>query len=65
MPIVILRLVGDKYGLDLDIAKIASAKNIQWRQATNPGGAGTFEVYRGFFPEERFGDRNELPEGNN
>ena len=47
-------LVGEKYGLDLDGVKIAAAKDIQWRQTTNPGGAGTFEVYRGFFPEERY-----------
>jgi two-component system sensor histidine kinase HydH len=56
-------LVGEKYGLDLDGVKIAETKNIQWRQTTNPGGAGTFEVYRGFFPDERFGDQGELPEG--
>ena len=42
--------VGDKYGLDLDGALIALSKEIHWRQVTNPGGAGTFEVYRGFFP---------------
>jgi two-component system sensor histidine kinase HydH len=43
--------VGDKYGLDLDRARIASSKDIQWRRAANPGGAGTFEVYRGFFQQ--------------
>jgi two-component system sensor histidine kinase HydH len=42
--------VGDKYGVDLDIGSISLSKKIRWRQVTNPGGAGTFEVYRGFFP---------------
>ena len=47
--------VGDKYGLDLDIGPLALSHDIRWRQVANPQGAGTFEVYRGFFPEERFG----------
>jgi two-component system sensor histidine kinase HydH len=42
--------VGDKYGLDVDIKSLSSSKKITWRQVTNPGGADTFEVYRGFFP---------------
>src|SRR5664280_120398 len=46
--------VGDKYGLDLDIGSLALSHDIQWRQVANPQGAGTFEVYRGFFPQERF-----------
>ncbi len=46
--------VGGKYGLDLDSALIALSKEIQWRQVTNPGGAGTFEIYRGFFPLEKY-----------
>jgi two-component system sensor histidine kinase HydH len=46
--------VGDKYGLDLDIRSLALSQNIRWRQVANPQGAGTFEVYRGFFPQERF-----------
>jgi two-component system sensor histidine kinase HydH len=46
--------VGDKYGLDLDGALIALSKETKWRQVTNPGGAGTFEVYRGFFPLEKY-----------
>jgi two-component system, NtrC family, sensor histidine kinase HydH len=48
--------IGEKYGLDLDIAHIATAKEIRWRQVANPEGAGTFEVYRGFFPQERYVD---------
>ena len=43
-------MLGRFYGLDLDIKKIADSKNIRWRQTANPEGAGTFEVYRGFFP---------------
>lgn len=39
-----------QYGKDLDTKKIAVSGEILWRQATNPGGAGTFEVYRGLFP---------------
>jgi two-component system sensor histidine kinase HydH len=46
--------VGDKYGLDLDIGPLALSRDIRWRQVVNLQGAGTFEVYRGFFPQERF-----------
>jgi two-component system sensor histidine kinase HydH len=46
--------VGDKYGLDLDIGPLALSRDIRWRQVANPQGAGTFEVYRGFSPQERF-----------
>jgi two-component system sensor histidine kinase HydH len=53
--------IDDNYGLDLDIKRIASSKNIQWRQVTNPEGAGTFEVYRGFFPQERFDEPKAAP----
>jgi len=42
-----------KYGLDLDIGSLALSRDIRWRQVANPQGAGTFEVYRGFFPQER------------
>ncbi|HUN54738.1 MAG TPA: ATP-binding protein [Smithella sp.] len=45
--------VGDKYGLDLDTGMLASSRDIRWRQVINAGGAGTFEVYSGFFPQER------------
>jgi two-component system sensor histidine kinase HydH len=48
--------VGDKYGLDLDIRPLALSHDIRWRQVANPQGAGTFEVYRGFFPQERFAE---------
>ncbi len=56
--------VGDEYGLDLNISRIASSKNIQWRQVANPEGAGTFEVYRGFFPQERFDETKISPKIN-
>jgi two-component system sensor histidine kinase HydH len=46
--------VGDKYGLDLDIGSLALSRDIRWRQVANPQGAGTFEVYRGLSPQERF-----------
>ena len=49
--------VGDKYGLDLDIGLLALSHDILWRQVANPQGAGTFEVYRGFFPQERFSEQ--------
>ena len=45
--------VGDKYGLDLDIKSLTLSHDIRWRQVTNSGGAGTFEVYRGFFPPQK------------
>jgi two-component system sensor histidine kinase HydH len=48
--------VSDKYGLDLDIGKLVLSQDIRWRQVANPQGAGTFEVYRGFFPQERFAE---------
>ena len=51
-------MTGRQYGLDLDTKKIALSKDKKWRQAANPGGADTFEVYRGFFPQERY---NETP----
>ena len=52
--------VGDKYGLDLDIGSLASSRDICWRQVANPQGAGTFEVYRGFFSREGFAQGTNL-----
>ena len=43
-------MVSQKYGLDLDTQRIARSREIRWRQTANAQGAGTFEVYRGFFP---------------
>ena len=55
--------VGDKYGLDLDIGSLALSHDIRWRQVANPQGAGTFEVYSGFFPQERIAQG--IPPGQN
>lgn len=52
-------MVAQKYGLDLDIVNLAASQDIKWRQVANPGGAGTFEVYRGFFPLELY-DPNKI-----
>ncbi len=46
-------MTGQQYGLDLNTEKIALSRDKKWRQTANPEGAGTFEVYRGFFPRER------------
>jgi two-component system sensor histidine kinase HydH len=56
--------VGDKYGLDLDIGSLALSHEIRWRQVANPQGAGTFEVYRGFFPQERFAQETKPAQNN-
>jgi len=52
--------VGNKYGMDLGIGALALSRDIRWRQVANPQGAGTFEVYRGFFPQERFAEDSKL-----
>jgi two-component system sensor histidine kinase HydH len=44
-------MIGQKYGLDLDITQIGQSTEIRWRQSANPQGADTFEVYRGLFPQ--------------
>jgi two-component system sensor histidine kinase HydH len=55
-------MVGRPYGLDLDVKNIAQSKEVRWRQTANPEGAGTFEVYRGFFPRLSDGvDREHRP----
>ena len=56
--------VGDKYGLDLDIRSLALSHDIRWRQVTNSGGAGTFEVYRGFFPPQKNTEDKTSSQGN-
>ena len=48
--------VGNKYGMDFGIGALALSRDIRWRQVVNPQGAGTFEVYRGLFPQERFAE---------
>lgn len=44
-----LRL-GEIYGQDLDLAKIAGSEKVAWRQVPNSEGADSFEVYRRFAP---------------
>ena len=46
-------LIGEIYGSNLDLRRIATSKKVEWRQVPNPQGADTFEVYRQFFPEEK------------
>ena len=60
-------MIGQQYGLDLDTEKIAVSPDKKWRQTANPEGAGTFEVYRGFFPQERYNETPTvpLPQSNN
>ena len=56
--------VGDKYGLDLDIGSLTLSHDIRWRQVVNPQGAGTFEVYRGFFPPQKNTEDKTSSQGN-
>ena len=59
--------IGDRYGMDLDIGRIASSDEIRWRQVANTGGADTFEVYRGIFlsPEKTRPDIDSRRPGKN
>ncbi|MEN6622762.1 MAG: hypothetical protein ABFD50_14580, partial [Smithella sp.] len=54
-------MTGQQYGLDLNTEKIALSRDKNWRQTANPEGAGTFEVYRGFFPGERLNVTSPVP----
>jgi two-component system sensor histidine kinase HydH len=45
-------MIGESYGKDLDLSLIARSKNVQWRQAPNPDGTDTFEVFRRFSPTD-------------
>ncbi len=54
-------MVGQCYGLDLDTEKIALSPEKKWRRTANPEGAGTFEVYRGLFPRERYDEMQKAP----
>jgi len=42
--------IGRIHGAELDLKKIAGAKDLQWRQITQPDGQNVFEVYRKFIP---------------
>lgn len=43
-------MIGEMYGQDLELARIAVSKKLQWRQVPNPDGIDTFEVFRRFSP---------------
>lgn len=43
-------MLGQPYGQELDLPSLSHGREVRWRQAVNLEGAGTFEVYRGFFP---------------
>ena len=42
--------IGRIHGAALDLNKISGAKNLQWRQITQPDGQNVFEVYRKYIP---------------
>jgi len=42
--------IGRMHGHKLDLEGISKARNLQWRQVSNPDGADTFEVFRQFSP---------------
>lgn len=46
-------MIGETYGTDIDLARLAALKQVEWRQVPNPEGADTFEVYRQFSPTEK------------
>jgi two-component system sensor histidine kinase HydH len=43
-------MIGETYGKDLDLPRVAGSKQVEWRQVPNPVGADTFEVFRQFSP---------------
>ncbi len=53
--------LGDTYGADLDLARISTSDQLQWRRTPNPESADTFEIYRQFRPvredDREFQDR--------
>ena len=48
-----LKLVGVSYDYNVDLAKVARTKTLQWRILDYPDGTRVFEVYRQFTPTER------------
>ena len=42
--------LGEIYGTDLDLTRISTSEQLQWRRTPNPEGADTFEIYRQFRP---------------
>ncbi|MBA4396200.1 MAG: histidine kinase [Syntrophus sp. (in: bacteria)] len=53
--------LGETYGTDLDLTRISTSDQLQWRRTPNPEGADTFEIYRQFRPagkdDREFQDR--------
>jgi two-component system sensor histidine kinase HydH len=46
-------MIGETYGTELDLPRLAAIKKVEWRQVPNHEGADTFEVYRQFSPTEK------------
>jgi two-component system sensor histidine kinase HydH len=42
--------LGETYGADLDLIRISTSDQLQWRRTPNPESADTFEIYRQFRP---------------
>jgi len=49
--------IGRIHGAELDLKQISGAKDLQWRQITQPDGQNVFEVYRKFIPSGPGGGR--------
>jgi two-component system sensor histidine kinase HydH len=53
--------LGETFGTDLDLTRISTSDQLQWRRTPNPEGADTFEIYRQFRParedDREFQDR--------
>jgi two-component system sensor histidine kinase HydH len=49
--------IGRIHGAELDLKQISGAKDLQWRQITQPDGQNVFEVYRKFIPSGLPGGR--------
>jgi len=49
--------IGRIHGAELDLKQISGAKDLQWRQITQPDGQNVFEVYRKFIPSGPPGGR--------
>jgi two-component system, NtrC family, sensor histidine kinase HydH len=47
-------MVGESYMTDLDLQSVSGMNQVGWRQVPDAEGADTFEVYRGFLPEQEF-----------
>jgi two-component system sensor histidine kinase HydH len=43
-------MIGETYGMNLDLGKISGSVDINWRRVSKPIGADIFEVYRCFTP---------------